>query len=37
MRAQGYSCDVGFQILESPKGKEFQRFVDYLAWRSSAE
>ncbi|MDR1286626.1 MAG: PilZ domain-containing protein [Treponema sp.] len=36
IRSGGYSCEVGFSILESPKGKLFQRYVDYLAWRSSA-
>jgi hypothetical protein len=30
----GYSCEIGFSVLESPKGKEFQRYVDYLAWRA---
>jgi hypothetical protein len=29
----GYSGDVGFQITASPKGKLFQRYVDYLSWR----
>lgn len=36
LRASGYSCDVGFYIVESPKGKGFQRYVDYLAWRNEA-
>jgi hypothetical protein len=35
IRAVGYSCDIGFAIVESPKGKLFQRYVDYLAWRTS--
>jgi hypothetical protein len=35
IRAGGYSCEIGFAILESPKGKSFQRYVDYLSWRSS--
>jgi hypothetical protein len=30
-----YSCDIGFDIMESPKGKTFQRYVDYLSWRSA--
>ena len=30
------SMEFGFAIRESPKGKEFQRYVDYLAWRSEA-
>ncbi|MDR0410611.1 MAG: PilZ domain-containing protein [Treponema sp.] len=29
------SCEVGFMIKESPEGKQFQRYVDYLAWRPS--
>jgi hypothetical protein len=35
MRTSGYSCEIGFSILESPKGRTFQRYVDYLSWRSS--
>jgi hypothetical protein len=35
IRASGYSCEAGFSILESPKGRLFQRYVDYLNWRSS--
>ena len=30
----GYSTEFGFFILESPKGKLFRRYVDYLDWRS---
>jgi hypothetical protein len=30
-----YSCDFGFTIIESPKGRAFQRYVDYLSWRPS--
>jgi hypothetical protein len=37
IHAVGYSCDIGFNIIESPKGKLFQRYVDYLTWRSSGE
>lgn len=33
MRAGGYSFEAGFAIRESPKGKQFQRYVDYLSWR----
>jgi hypothetical protein len=29
------SCEAGFLITEPPKGKQFQRYVDYLAWRYS--
>ena len=35
-RTVGYSCEIGFAILESPKGRLFQRYVDYLSWRSEA-
>jgi hypothetical protein len=35
IRPGGYSCEIGFSILESPRGKSFQRYVDYLAWRTS--
>ncbi|GAB1482916.1 hypothetical protein MASR2M78_17320 [Treponema sp.] len=32
----GYdSFEIGFDIQSSPKGKSFQRYVDYLSWRSS--
>ncbi|MDR2376242.1 MAG: PilZ domain-containing protein [Treponema sp.] len=30
----GYSGDVGFIITASPKGKLFQRYVDYLSWKA---
>ena len=30
----GYSTEYGFNILESPKGSQFQRYVDYLSWRA---
>jgi hypothetical protein len=30
-----YTCEIGFSIVASPKGKLFARYVDYLAWRSS--
>jgi hypothetical protein len=33
IRTSGYSCEIGFSILKSPKGKPFQRYVDYLTWR----
>jgi hypothetical protein len=36
VRADGYSCEIGFVITASPKGREFQRYVDYLTWRSTA-
>ncbi len=31
------SFEIGFSIIASPKGKSFQRYVDYLSWRSVAE
>ncbi|MDR2176589.1 MAG: PilZ domain-containing protein [Treponema sp.] len=31
----GYSGDVGFVITASPRGKLFQRYVDYLSWKES--
>jgi hypothetical protein len=36
LHAGGYSCEIGFAVLESPKGRSFQRYVDYLSWRSEA-
>jgi hypothetical protein len=35
IRASGYSGEVGFAITASPKGKLFQRYVDYLSWRDA--
>jgi hypothetical protein len=35
IHAAGYSCEIGFSILESPKGRSFQHYVDYLSWRSA--
>jgi hypothetical protein len=35
VRPSGYSTDVGFNITASPKGKLFQRYVDYLSWREA--
>ena len=29
------SYEFGFNIIKSPKGKQFQRYVDYLSWRYS--
>ncbi|MDR0382549.1 MAG: PilZ domain-containing protein [Spirochaetaceae bacterium] len=28
------ASEAGFSVVESPKGKFFQRYVDYLAYRS---
>ena len=36
VRSGGYSCEIGFTIIESPKGRDFQYYVDYLAWRATA-
>ncbi|MCL2832491.1 MAG: PilZ domain-containing protein [Treponema sp.] len=36
IHGDGYSTEFGFSILESPKGKLFQRYVDYLAWRAES-
>jgi hypothetical protein len=36
VRSGGYSCEIGFAITVSPKGRDFQRYVDYLAWRSTS-
>jgi hypothetical protein len=36
VRSGGYSCEIGFAITVSPKGRDFQRYVDYLAWRATA-
>jgi hypothetical protein len=33
IRTGGYSFEAGFTIVEFPKGKHFQRYVDYLSWR----
>jgi hypothetical protein len=35
IRTGSYTGEVGFSIIASPKGKLFQRYVDYLGYRSS--
>ena len=35
MRNDGYSTEAGFFIIASPKGRQFQNYVDYLAYRNS--
>jgi hypothetical protein len=36
VRSGGYSTEVGFGVVASPKNaKQFQRYVDYLTYRSS--
>jgi hypothetical protein len=34
VRSGAYSGEAGFIITASPKGKLFQRYVDYLSWRA---
>ena len=33
VRNDRYAVELGFAITASPKGKKFQRYVDYLAYR----
>jgi len=33
VRNDNYTAELGFAIVASPKGKKFQRYVDYLAYR----
>ncbi|GHV62969.1 hypothetical protein AGMMS49587_11450 [Spirochaetia bacterium] len=35
VRSGEYSGEVGFAITASPRGKLFQRYVDYLSWRAA--
>jgi hypothetical protein len=35
LRGIGNSYEIGFMVIESPKGKQFERYVDYLAWQAS--
>jgi hypothetical protein len=35
IRVSSNSYEAGFMITESPKGKQFQNYVDYLSWRYS--
>jgi hypothetical protein len=35
VRSGAYSGEVGFVITGFPKGKLFQRYVDYLSWRTT--
>ncbi|MDR3276963.1 MAG: PilZ domain-containing protein [Treponema sp.] len=35
VRPGEYFCEMGFMITASPKGREFMRYVEYLAWRGS--
>jgi hypothetical protein len=35
IKAGNCGCEAGFRIVESPKGKFFQRYVDYLDYRAA--
>jgi len=35
MRDDKYSTVIGFLIVASPKGRQFQRYVDYMTYRNS--
>jgi hypothetical protein len=35
IRSGGYASEAGFAIVASPKGKLFQRYVDYLEYRAA--
>lgn len=35
VRNMDYTCEFGFQIVASPKGKYFSNYVDYLAFHST--
>ena len=35
LRTNGDAYEAGFVVTASPKGKQFERYVDYLAWRST--
>jgi hypothetical protein len=37
IRNEGYTTEIGFAITASPKGKQFQHYIDYLEYRGSAE
>jgi hypothetical protein len=36
IKTSAYSCEIGFAVIASPKGKLFQRYVDYISWRAAA-
>ena len=33
IHTENLTSNIGFSIVESPKGKQFQHYVDYLSWR----
>jgi hypothetical protein len=37
LKTSGDSYEAGFMVTASPKGKQFERYVDYLAWRSATK
>ena len=37
IKTSANSFEAGFLILESPKGEQFQNYVDYFSWRYSQE
>jgi hypothetical protein len=37
VRMRDCACEAGFLIIASPKGKQFQRYVDYLSFRSQTK
>ncbi|GMO31658.1 MAG: hypothetical protein Ta2B_12740 [Termitinemataceae bacterium] len=34
VQSANFNCEAGFLVVESPKGKLFQRYVDYLDFKS---
>jgi hypothetical protein len=36
IKTSAYSCEIGFAVVSSPKGRLFQRYVDYISWRSAS-
>lgn len=37
IRMRSSACEAGFLITASPTGEQFQRYVDYLAFRSQCK
>lgn len=35
IRSREGSYEAAFMVVESPKGKQFESYVDYLVWRSN--
>jgi len=35
IRKRDSLCEIGFQVVASPKGRGFQNYVDYLTYHSS--